>query len=97
MTGAPAGFADLHSEVAWLDSIWSSFSAGGLAGPVELIGGLVLFFAARRTIARTFGLLLFIAFVVAYANGYSATDMLRFLSSMLASAAGALEPAVANG
>ncbi len=96
MTGAPEGFAELHSHVAWLDTIWSSISAGGLAGPVELIGGVALFFAARRTIARLLGLLLFVGFVTAYANGYSASDMLGFLANLLAQAAGALEPAGAG-
>ncbi len=93
MTGAPAGFAELHSNIPWLDTIWSSISAGGLAGPVELLGGVALFFAARRTIARLLGLLLFIAFITAYANGYSASDMLSFLANVLVQAAGALEPA----
>lgn len=97
MTGAPAGFAELNSNIAWLDTIWGSLSANGLAGPAEFLGGLALFFAARRTIARTLGLLLFVGFVAAYANGYSATDMLRFLSDMLGRAAGALEPSVASG
>ena len=93
MTSAPAGFAELHSKVAWLDSIWSSLSASGLAGPVELLGGVALFFAARRTMARTVGLLAFIAYVTAYANGYSTADMLSVLAQLLSSAAHALEPA----
>ncbi len=87
MTGAPAGVAEIHSQIPWLDAIWGSLSAGGLAGPIELIGGLVLFFAARRTIARTVGLMLFVAYLVAYANGYSAADILTALSDLLAAAA----------
>lgn len=93
MTGAPAGFAELHSNIAWLDTVWSSISAGGLAGPAELLGGVALFFAARRTIARLLGLLAFIAFIAAYANGYSAADMLSALAGVLTGIAGMLDPA----
>jgi uncharacterized membrane protein len=91
MTGAPTGFAEIHSQVPWLDAVWGSLSAGGLAGPAELLGGLVLFFAARRTIARTAGLLLFVAYLAAYANGYSASDMLSALSEFLGAAATRLD------
>lgn len=93
MTGAPTGFAELHSEVPWLDAVWSSISAGGLAGPVELLGGIALFFAARRTVSRTVGLLLFIGFIVAYVNGYSASDMLTAVSEILATVAQRLDGA----
>jgi len=92
MTGAPEGFAELHSNVAWLDNIWGAFSAGGLAGPVELLGGIALFFAARRPIARVLGLLLFVGFVTAYANGYALSDMLAALANALSLAATALDP-----
>ena len=87
MTGAPSSFGALHSEVPWIDAVWSSISAGGLAGPAELLGGVVLFFAARRTIARTLGLLLFVGYLWAYVNGLTAVDMLTGLSELLASAA----------
>lgn len=93
MTGAPAGFAQLHSNISWLDTIWSSISAGGLAGPAELLGGAALFFAARRTVARLLGLLAFVAFISAYANGYSASDILSALADVLTQIAGALDPA----
>lgn len=94
MTGAPTGFAELHSEIAWIDGIWSAFSAGGLAGPVELIGAVALFFAARRTVSRTIGLLLFVGFVTAYSNGYSASEMLSALSDLLAGLAQRLDNSV---
>lgn len=91
MTGAPEGFAEIHSNVGYLDDVWQSLSAGGLAGPAELLGGIALFFAARRTIARTAGLLLFIAYITAYVNGYSLSDMLGYASNALAIAADKLE------
>ena len=84
MTGAPVGFAELNSAIPWVDAVWGSISAGGLAGPAELLGAATLFFATRRTISRTVGLLLFIGFIAAYSNGYSASQMLIALSDLLA-------------
>ena len=72
-------------------AVLERFAAGGLAGPVELIGAVVLFLTARRTIARTLGLLLFIGFIAAYMRGYSVPDILTALSALLEGAAGALE------
>lgn len=81
MTSAPDGVARIHSEAAWLDTLWGSLSAGGIAGPMELLGGIALFFAARRSISRLIGLLAFVGFLVAYMKGYSLIDMLNLLSS----------------
>jgi len=91
LTGASVGIATVGSEIESLNGLWQSLSASGLAGPVELFAGVVLFFAARRTIARTVGLIAFIAFVVAYAQGYTATDMLGVASSLLESVAALLQ------
>jgi hypothetical protein len=90
LSGA-SGLATVGSEIESLDGLWQSLSASGLAGPVELFAGIVLFFAARRTIARTLGLLVFIAGVVAYAQGYTVTDMVSVLSSLLEHAAAILQ------
>jgi len=79
--------------LATLEGVLQNFSAGGLAGPVELIGGIVLFLAARRTIARTLGVLGFIGFIVAYANGYELPEILAALSDILERASGALQSA----
>lgn len=92
MTGAVS--AQQFSAPAGLESLGAmlqQMSMGGIAGPVELIGGLALFLTARRAIARTLGLLAFIAFVVAYAQGYSIADMIAFISTLFTGAAGALE------
>lgn len=91
LSGASGGLATVGSEIESLNGLWQSLSASGLAGPVELFGGIVLFFAARRTIARTLGLLVFIAGVVAYAQGYTVTDMVSVLSSLLENAAAILQ------
>ncbi|MEO1252933.1 MAG: hypothetical protein AAFW81_11390 [Pseudomonadota bacterium] len=96
MTNSPAGFADLHSNVPYLDGVWEAVSAGGIAGPMEMIGAIALFFAARRTMARTLGLVAFVAYLAAYANGYSIADMMTALSQLLAFGAQALEPATAH-
>ena len=90
MTGAPTGFASLGSEIEGLNGIWQTIAANGLVGPVELIGGVALFLAARRTVARTLGLLGFIAFMAAYANGYTLPDILSAVSGALEYAAGIL-------
>ena len=74
-----------------LTGLLEGMAASGIAGPVELIGAAVLFFTARRTIARTLGLLLFVGFMAATANGYSITEMLTLLSDVLKGAAGVLE------
>ncbi len=87
LSGVAGGFATVGSEIQSLDGLWQSLSASGLAGPVELFAGIVLFFAARRTIARTLGLVAFIAGVAAYAQGYTITDMLSALSWLLEHAA----------
>ncbi|MEO1137160.1 MAG: hypothetical protein AAFW68_11245 [Pseudomonadota bacterium] len=91
LTGGQSAFGTVGSNIDFLDRIWASLSANGLAGPVELLGGVALFLAARRTVSRTIGLLAFVAFVVAYANGYSLADMISILSNLLQGAATALE------
>ncbi|WP_411818017.1 hypothetical protein [Hyphococcus sp. DH-69] len=85
------GLGSVSSNIGFLDQIWSSLAVNGMAGPVELLAGIALFLAARRTISRTLGLGLFIAFIAAQANGYDVSDMLKLLSNLLKSAAGALE------
>lgn len=91
LTGAQSSFGTVGSNIDFLDQVWASLSANGLAGPVELLGGIALFLAARRTISRTVGLLGFVAMVVAYANGYSFADMISALSDLLQGAAGVLD------
>lgn len=86
---APAGFESLTG-------LLQNISAGGLTGPVEILGGAALYLTARRTIARTLGLLLFIGFITAYANGYSTAEILTALSKLLSSAAGAVD-SIAGG
>ena len=48
-----------------------------------MLGGMALFLAARRVVSRMVGLLGFIAFMAAYAQGYSLSDMILALSSLL--------------
>ncbi len=90
MTSGSAEFATLSSEIDFLDTLWASLSANGLAGPIELFGGVALFLAARRAMSRMIGLIGFIAFMVAYAQGYSISDMILALSSLLETVSGAL-------
>ena len=91
ITGTASTITPAGAGFDALPQILEQFSAGGLAGPAELLAGIVLFMTARRTIARTLGLLAFIAFTVAYVNGYSLVDMLTALSDFLAAVAGRLE------
>ena len=91
LTGGASAFGASGSNIGFIDNIWTSLSANGMAGPGELLGGIALFLAARRTISRTVGLLAFIVFAVAIANGYTLADMLGMLSSFLESAAGVVE------
>ncbi len=95
--GAGAGFLSLtgatsiaSGETIAASSVFPSLAASGMTGPMQLIGGVVLFLAARRTISRTAGLMAFIAFLAAYANGYTLADMLTIASGVLDQAAGAL-------
>ncbi|GJL92469.1 hypothetical protein [Hyphococcus sp.] len=102
--GAGAGFLSLTGatsiasgetiatggDFGLLSSVFPSLAASGMTGPMQLIGGAVLFLAARRTISRTAGLMAFIAFLAAYANGFTLVDMLGAASSVLDQAAGAL-------
>ncbi|MEM9494635.1 MAG: hypothetical protein AAGA09_01430 [Pseudomonadota bacterium] len=78
-----------------LGPILENLSMGGLAGPLELMGGVALFLAARRTIARTIGLVGFIAILVAYMNGYDFTQMLAALSDILQRVAGFIDTTLA--
>lgn len=82
-----AAFGGVQSISGLLERV----ASGGFAGPVELLGATVLFFTARRTIARTIGLLLFIGFMAAYVNGYSMQEMLTALSELLRGVAGVLD------
>lgn len=91
MTSGSGEFASLSSEIDFLDTLWGSLSANGLAGPIELFGGVALFLAARRAMSRMIGLIGFIAFMVAYAQGYSISDMILALSSVLETVSGALQ------
>jgi len=91
MTSATGEVVTLSSQFGFLDTLWASISTNGLAGPIELIGGLALFLAARRSLSRMVGLLGFIAFMVAYVQGYTVSDMILTLSSILESAAGILQ------
>lgn len=91
MTNTGGEIATLSSDIDILDTVWASLSANGLAGPIELIAGLAMFLAARRAMSRMIGLLGFIAFMVAYAQGYTLSDMILALSSLLESASGILQ------
>jgi len=92
----PAPLVAAGGGIDTLGGILQSLSVGGIAGPVELLGGIVLFLAARRTIARTLGLLLFIGFIWAYANGYELPQMLSIISDLLERAAAALKTSQAG-
>ena len=90
MMGASSAATSLGG-VQSFSGLLERVASGGFAGPVELLGATVLFFTARRTIARTIGLLLFIGFMAAYVNGYSLVEMLNALSELLRGAAGVLD------
>ena len=88
---APAAPQGLETIAA----IAQQFSMNGFAGPAELIGGLVLFLTARRGIARTLGVLAFIALVAAYAQGITLADIASLAWAQLGVAATALADAAA--
>ena len=106
MQGAGAGFLSLTGatsiasgetmtaagDLGMLGAVFPSLAQSGLTGPLQLVGGVILFLAARRTISRTAGLMGFLAFLAAYANGYSLADVLSAASDVLEGAAGVLEP-----
>ena len=91
MSSESSGVSTLSSQIPFLDMLWASISANGLAGPIELLGGLALFLTARRVVSRMVGLLGFIAFIAAYAQGYSIGDMVLGLSAWLETASVALQ------
>ncbi len=91
MSSETSGISTLSSQFSFLDTLWASISANGLAGPIELLGGLALFLAARRVVSRMIGLLGFIAVMAAYAQGYSVSDMILALSSLLEGASEVLQ------
>lgn len=91
LTSGPSVFGELTSANGMFDQVWSALAANGMSGPIELLGGIALFFAARRTVSRTIGLVAFIAFVAAYANGYTLADIAGVASTLLESVAGALD------
>lgn len=103
--GAGAGFLSLTGatsiasgqpitatgDFGLLGAVFPSIASSGLTGPLQLLGGVILFLAARRTISRTTGLLAFVAFLAAQANGFTLADMLTAASDVLEGAAGALD------
>ena len=91
MSSETSGISTLSSQFGFLDTLWASISANGLAGPIELFGGLALFLAARRVVSRMIGLLGFIAVMAAYAQGYTISDMILSLSSLLEGASVVLQ------
>ena len=94
MTGTASTIAPQGTGIAYFTSILEQFSYGDFAGPAEMLGGIVLFLTARRTIARTLGLLLFIGVLTGYANGYNLVEMLTILSNFLGETARFLQAAV---
>ena len=65
------------------------FSAAGLPGVLEIIGAIALFLAAGRGAGRIIGLLAFIGFATAYANGVNAeefADLLARVTDFIANA-----------
>ncbi|NNE42407.1 MAG: hypothetical protein HKN14_15980 [Marinicaulis sp.] len=94
-TGAGFVSAPAAGEMPGLTQVMEQMSVGGLAGPVELLGGLVLFLTTRRTIARTLGLLGFIGLMAAYSNGYSLDEILLMAAGGLQRASEFLEGATA--
>lgn len=90
MMGAPTALAPANGFQSF-HGILERLASGGLAGPAELAGAVVLFLTARRTIARTLGVLLFIGFMAGSANGYTFSEMLTTLSDLLKGAAGVLD------
>ena len=96
ITGTASTITPQGSGLSYLTSILEQFSYSGIAGPVEVLGGIALFLTARRVLARTLGLLLFIGLLAGYANGYSLADMLGILSTALQAAAGFLETTAAQ-
>ncbi len=107
--GAGAGFLSLTGatsiasgetmtatgDLGLLGAVFPSLASSGLTGPMQLVGGVILFLAARRTISRTAGLMAFIAFLAAYANGVTVADMLTAASYALEQAAAAFPVAEA--
>jgi len=65
-------------------------SMNGFAGAADLIGGAALFLTARRAVARTIGVLAFIALLAAYAQGYTLADVVSAAWRLLGEAAGAV-------
>lgn len=110
MQGAGAGFLSLTGatsiasgqpmtaagDLGMLGAVFPSLAASSLTGPLQVVGGIILFLAARRTISRTAGLMGFLGFLAAYANGYSLADMLSVASDVLKTAASLLEPVQAG-
>ncbi|MEM9014105.1 MAG: hypothetical protein AAGB02_03255 [Pseudomonadota bacterium] len=78
-----------------LNAVLENIAMGGLTGPIEILGGLALFFAARRPLARTLGVLAFIGFLWAYTNGYGVAELLPILSALFLQFAGAVDAQVA--
>jgi hypothetical protein len=91
MTGTATSAAVTGAGWQSITSVAEMLSSGGFAGPAELIGGAALFLTTRRPLARMMGLLAFIAFIAAYANGYSINDMILALSGVLERASGILQ------
>ena len=77
-------------------AVVQQFSMHGVSGPAELIGGIVLFLTARRAIARTLGVLVFIGLLFAYSQGYSLADIASYVWSVLSAAAEAANQAAAT-
>ena len=74
------------SNIGSITGVLQQLSVGALAGPLELLGGVALFLTARRTIARTLGVLVFIGYLAARVNGYELSEILTIAASFLAQA-----------
>lgn len=96
LTGATAiasgeTVAAAGGDLGMLSAVFPSLAASGMTGPLQLAAGVLLFLAARRTVSRTLGLMAFIVFAAAVANGYTLADMLAMAANFLEGAAGVVE------
>ena len=72
----------LVAEPGSLQAVAQNLLAGGGPGVMEIVGAIILFLNAGRGPGRMLGLLGFVGFAIAHANGAGQTDFVASLTSL---------------
>ncbi|MEE2692698.1 MAG: hypothetical protein VX640_14275 [Pseudomonadota bacterium] len=91
LSPAAADAAEPVVDFSSLNGIAESLATGGLTGPLQIIGAILIFLAAGRCIARFAGLIIMAGVFVLYTQGVTIGDIGSFAGDFMHRAAAAAQ------